>query len=166
MPYWNEGFPSFQKCRCVCVGSQKVGRRLYHLSSESLPGKKWFPSSAAVRVDFSSHRRGVNVDTKPRRLRRKITEKRRRTWAKLTQVSRLQQKYLSNSETLQAHVGYGLATFQNPRPAEQPLAKKQRIPIRTAKASPVVVACSDSQTVKCCIKNSSIPRTRGLRDFA
>ena len=58
MPCWNERFPSFQTCRCVCVFSS-VGRMLDRLSNGSLP---WLEAVVSPFLQlcasvFSSHRR-------------------------------------------------------------------------------------------------------------
>ena len=81
----------------------------------------------------------------------------RHTRARLTRVSGLQQKCLSHkfcllslNESLEAHFGNGAAAFRKPRPVENLFANKPKFFIRSAKASPEVVACSFCQTVRSC----------------
>ena len=77
MLFWNERFPSFQSCRCVCVSSSE-GRKEAAPPFEgvfAMAGRSGFRFSSAVAVDFfkpqtHQHWRGVIVDTEPRRLRR------------------------------------------------------------------------------------------------
>ena len=46
MPSWNECLSPFQTCRCVCVDSQKVGRRL-RAAFRKLFGHSWEEGSTS-----------------------------------------------------------------------------------------------------------------------